>query len=245
MATRTGTAHGSGGRCTGGADHPARRNQAGSRSPPRWPRQTRRRPPASPSWNSAARSHLSPFGRVLQAGDYLLETLVLQSLLILFYHCTFYNINNLYNSSMDSVQNPFAPGAGSKPPELAGREEILLDAKVAIERATAGRPSRGMLLLGLRGVGKTVLLNEIQRMATESGENISLFLEAPEGRSLVEMLVPALRKALLQLSKKERAEARAKKALSALRNFASVFKVKIGEVQIGIEPDPGTADSGE
>jgi hypothetical protein len=59
------------------------------------------------------------------------------------------------------------------------------------------------------------------------------------------MLVPALRKALLQLSRKERAEARAKKAIAALRNFASVFKVKIGDVQIGIEPDPGTADSGE
>ena len=146
---------------------------------------------------------------------------------------------------MDPILNPFAPGAGSRPPELAGREDILDEARIAIERTTAGRPSRGMLLLGLRGVGKTVLLNEIQRMATESGENVCLFLEAPEGRSLAEMLVPALRKALLQLSKKERAEARAKKAIAALRNFASVFKVKIGEVQIGVEPDPGTADSGD
>jgi hypothetical protein len=82
-------------------------------------------------------------------------------------------------------------------------------------------------------------------MATESGESICLFLEAPEGRSLAEMMVPALRKALLQLSRKERAAARARKGLAALRNFASVFKVKIGEVEIGFEPEPGTADSGD
>jgi hypothetical protein len=146
---------------------------------------------------------------------------------------------------MDPVLNPFSPGAGSRPPELAGREDILADAKVAVERTLEGRQSRGMLLLGLRGVGKTVLLNEIRRMASESGDSICLYLEAPEGRSLAEMMVPALRKALLQLSRKERAALRARKGLAALRNFASVFKVKIGEVEIGFEPDPGVADSGD
>jgi hypothetical protein len=146
---------------------------------------------------------------------------------------------------MNPVLNPFAPGAGSRPPELAGREDVLTEARVAIERAASGRQSRGMLLLGLRGVGKTVLLNEIQRLAAESGENVCLFLEAPEGRTLAEMMVPALRKALLGLSRKERAAARAKKGLAALRNFASVFKVKIGAVEIGFEPDPGVADSGD
>ena len=60
---------------------------------------------------------------------------------------------------MDPVKNPFAPGAGSRPPELAGRQAIINDARVAIDRALLGRPSRSQVFLGLRGVGKTVLLN--------------------------------------------------------------------------------------
>ena len=70
---------------------------------------------------------------------------------------------------MDAVRNPFAPGAGSKPPELAGRESILQDAQTAIQRALIGKPSRSQMLLGLRGVGKTVLLNKIEDMAEAAG----------------------------------------------------------------------------
>src|SRR5688572_8321475 len=135
---------------------------------------------------------------------------------------------------MDPITNPFTPGAGSTPPELAGRDDLLAQARIAIERAASGRPARGMILLGLRGVGKTVLLNEIDRMATESGRNACLYLEAPEKRSLAEMLVPALRKALLQLSRKDRAARKARKAIAALRNFASAFKVQVGDLEIGV-----------
>lgn len=90
---------------------------------------------------------------------------------------------------MDAVRNPFAPGAGSNPPELAGREIILEDAQTAIERALIGKSSRSQMLLGLRGVGKTVLLNKIEELA-ESAGHVTSFIEAPEGKSLSELLVP-------------------------------------------------------
>ena len=81
---------------------------------------------------------------------------------------------------MNPVHNPFAPGAGSPPPELAGRKHILEDAEVAIQRALLGKPFRSQILLGLRGVGKTVLLNKIQDMA-ENHRHLVSFIEAPEG----------------------------------------------------------------
>ncbi|WP_375211844.1 hypothetical protein [Aquabacterium sp.] len=70
---------------------------------------------------------------------------------------------------MAPVRNPFAPGAGSRPPELAGREAILRDAEVAIQRAVIGKPSRSQMLLGLRGVGKTVLLSKIESWRRTQG----------------------------------------------------------------------------
>lgn len=83
---------------------------------------------------------------------------------------------------MDPVRNPFAPGAGSRPPELAGREAILRDAQIAVQRASLGKPSRSQMLLGLRGVGKTVLLNKIEEMAEAAG-HITSSIEAPEAQS--------------------------------------------------------------
>ena len=63
---------------------------------------------------------------------------------------------------MDKMRNPFAPGAGVLPPELAGREGIIDDATINIQRATLGLNCRSQMLLGLRGVGKTVLLNKLE-----------------------------------------------------------------------------------
>ena len=100
---------------------------------------------------------------------------------------------------MDPVRNPFAPGAGSRPPELAGRESILRDAEIAVMRALIGKPSRSQMLLGLRGVGKTVLLNRIEEMAGNLG-HVTSFIEAPEGKPLSELLVPKLSQALRKLS---------------------------------------------
>jgi hypothetical protein len=144
---------------------------------------------------------------------------------------------------MDPVRNPFAPGAGSRPPELAGRESILHDADVAIQRALLGKPSRSQMLLGLRGVGKTVLLAKIEEMAEAAG-HLTSFIEAPEGRPLGELLIPKITQALRKLSVIENAKGKAHSALRALRSFASAFNLTYGEFGISVEPETGVADSG-
>ena len=68
---------------------------------------------------------------------------------------------------MDPVRNPYAPGAGQRPPELAGRDRELGQFEVVLERIARGRPERSMVLTGLRGVGKTVLLNSFRSMALQ------------------------------------------------------------------------------
>lgn len=68
---------------------------------------------------------------------------------------------------MDPLKNPFAPGAGNRPPELAGRDDVLAEIDQALARVIHGRHDRGHLLKGLRGVGKTVLLNEIEGRSSE------------------------------------------------------------------------------
>ena len=145
---------------------------------------------------------------------------------------------------MDPVRNPFAPGAGSQPPELAGRESILSDAHIAIQRALIGKPSRSQMLLGLRGVGKTVLLSKIEEMAERSG-HVTSFIEAPESRSLSELLVPKINQVLRKLSVVEQAKAKAHQALRALRSFASVVKVSYGDASLSVDPEVGIADSGD
>jgi hypothetical protein len=145
---------------------------------------------------------------------------------------------------MNPAINPFAPGAGTRPPELAGRDRIIADASVVLERVRSGRPARSQMLLGLRGVGKTVLLNRISEVAEEQGY-LTVVLEAPEGRRLAEMLVPPLRRLLVQLSRTERVQIRARKALGVLRSFASAFKVAVGDVEFGVEAEAGSADSGD
>lgn len=143
---------------------------------------------------------------------------------------------------MDPRRNPFAPGAGTRPPELAGRDEIIERAGIALARVRLGRPARSQMLLGLRGVGKTVLLSEIARIAEAEGYR-AIELEAPENRRLAEMLVPPLRSVLNRLSTVAKARAVATAALRGLHSFASVFKVTVGDVELGVT-EPGVADSG-
>jgi hypothetical protein len=145
---------------------------------------------------------------------------------------------------MDPVRNPFAPGAGSQPPELAGRRAIVEDAQVALSRVIQGRTSQSQILLGLRGVGKTVLLNKIEAQAQDVGY-ITSFIEAPEDRPLPELLYPRLQQVLRKLSVIEGAKTKAVTALGALKSFASAFKVSMGDVSIAYEPEVGTADSGD
>ena len=144
---------------------------------------------------------------------------------------------------MDPVRNPFAPGAGSQPPELAGRDQIIEDSSVALQRILLGRHDRSQLFLGLRGTGKTVLLNKIENMAEDSGFLTSL-IEAPENRDLAELLYPKIRQVLQKLSLVESAKDKAHRALRTLRSFASVFKIKMGDASISVDPEQGSADSG-
>ncbi|WP_294338109.1 ATP-binding protein [uncultured Sphingomonas sp.] len=144
---------------------------------------------------------------------------------------------------MDPIRNPFAPGAGSQPPELAGREDIIRAADTALQRVLQGRPAQSEMLLGLRGVGKTVLLNKIEQLAEDYGY-LTSFIEAPEDRNLVELLYPRVHQVLRQLSLVEAARAATYRAMRALRGFAAVFKVSVGDFDVSVDPEPGVADSG-
>ncbi|MEB0136293.1 ATP-binding protein [Actimicrobium sp. CCC2.4] len=145
---------------------------------------------------------------------------------------------------MDPVHNPFAPGAGSQPPQLAGRQAIIDEAGVAIQRALLYKSTRPQMFLGLRGVGKTVLLNKIQEMAEQAGHLVS-FVEAPENRSLGELLMPKIDQLLHKLSVTASAKAKVYSALRALRSFGSAFKLTYGDVSLSVEAEPGVADSGD
>lgn len=145
---------------------------------------------------------------------------------------------------MDRRLNPYAPGAGLQPPELAGRDALLEAAKIDMLRVLERRPTKGMMLLGLRGVGKTVLLNRLVQIADENGIKTAK-IEAPEGGSLPALLAPELRRILYSLDIKAAAGRKMRRAVTVLRNFAATFKVKIGEIEFGIEPAPGEADTGD
>lgn len=145
---------------------------------------------------------------------------------------------------MDPYRNPFAPGAGSRPPELAGRDAILELARISCARAVHGRSARSIMLLGLRGTGKTVLLNEIGRNAEQEGLLVSK-VESPEGESLARLIYPEMRKVLRSLSGTEAAKQIATRGLSGLRNFASIFKIEFAGFEVGVEPELGLADTGD
>jgi anti-anti-sigma regulatory factor len=146
---------------------------------------------------------------------------------------------------MDPRRNPYAPGAGSRPPELAGRDELIEAVAIALDRIRDGRHAQSTILTGLRGVGKTVLLNEMRREAEARGI-VTLAIEAPEGRSLPAMLAPSLRAALLRLDHGAALRSKAKVALGGLARFVRAFKVQLGEIEASIDFAPaGTADSGD
>jgi hypothetical protein len=155
------------------------------------------------------------------------------------------NINdNIYKlDKMDRRKNPYAPGAGVQPPALAGRDKLLEEAHIDLDRVQLGRPVRGMMLLGLRGVGKTVLLNRLKGIADTLGFFTSK-IEAPEGGRLPELLVPDLRRILFSLDLISGTGDKVRRGMSALRNFGSAFKISIGEIEIGMTPSPGVADTG-
>ena len=147
---------------------------------------------------------------------------------------------------MDPRQNPYAPEAGTPPPKLAGRDELIERAAVALDRIRAGRSARSIVLYGLHGVGKTVLLNRIRRDAEERGF-VSAGIEASEERSLPALLLPVLRTALLRLSSGEALKDDLLKGMRALASFKSALTARFGDIEVGIDADPefGLADSGD
>ena len=147
---------------------------------------------------------------------------------------------------MDPIKNPFAPGAGSPPPELVGRDPILAQARVLLGRVKQKKSEKSMLLTGLRGVGKTVLLNEIERLAKSEAYR-TIQIEAHEDKPLGPLIAPYLRTVLYELDRVAGAGDKAKRALAVLRSFIGVLKVEVGEVTFGLDIDPekGSADSGD
>lgn len=147
---------------------------------------------------------------------------------------------------MNPITNPYAPGAGTPPPELAGRDDLLQLVSIATRRIQAGRQAKSVLMIGLRGVGKTVLLDRMREDAESTGLH-TLRIEAPEGRSLPAILAPQLRQALLRLSRSEKAKDLGRRALQALAGFAKALKLKYEDIEVGfdVEPEPGLADNGD
>jgi len=147
---------------------------------------------------------------------------------------------------MNPILNPYSPGAGTPPPELAGRAELREKVRVAIGRIQIGNSAKSVLMVGLRGVGKTVLLDRMRQDAQASGI-YALKIEAPEDRSLPALLVPQLRLILLKLSAIESAKEFAIRGLRALAGFAKALKVKYKDIEVSLdfEPEPGLADNGD
>ena len=146
---------------------------------------------------------------------------------------------------MDENRNPFNPGAGVSPPELAGRAEVMQQAIIALERTKRGRHAKSLLVLGLRGVGKTVLLNEIAKQAAQRNY-LTETIEAQDSGDLRMILTYSVRRILLTLDGGKQAVEAVKKGLRVLRSFLGSIKISAGSVDItlGVDPEIGQADSG-
>ncbi|HEU5473045.1 MAG TPA: AAA family ATPase [Actinophytocola sp.] len=151
---------------------------------------------------------------------------------------------------MDPVRNPFAPGAGQRPPELAGRDRELDAFDVVLERVARGRPERSLVLTGLRGVGKTVLLGELRSMAVRRGWGAGKIEARPEA-DLRRPLSAALHRAIRDLAVQHRAPERVEAVLGVLKAFAlraTPAGAKLRErwqPGIDVPASQGRADSGD
>lgn len=142
---------------------------------------------------------------------------------------------------MDPVDNPFSPGAGTPPPAFVGREDLIESYRVALRRTVSGRPGKSIMPIGLRGVGKTVLLNRFDQMAQE--ENlVRAFIEAPETGDFEHLLAARLRSILLELDRGTVSQA-VKRALGTLKSFS--YNLPDGtSISLNVDPIAGSADSG-
>ncbi len=147
---------------------------------------------------------------------------------------------------MNPIKNPFSPGAGNRPPEFAGREAILKQSLLALERIKSGKTERSPLMIGLRGVGKTVLLVEIRKKAEVAGYR-TMMVEAQEELPLPKLLLPGLRKLLLGLDSTKALGEKVKRSLRVLKSFLLAVKVTVGDMEFALDapPEIGSADSGQ
>ena len=145
---------------------------------------------------------------------------------------------------MDPVRNPYSAGAGTPPPALTGRDAVLADFDVAVQRLGLGRHANSVVLTGLRGAGKTVLLREFERVAAKHGWVVGA-VEAGAGMPFVEDLGSAAREALLELSTGARMAARARRAMEVFRSFQVTWRLPdLGDLSAGFDAAAGRADSG-
>lgn len=146
---------------------------------------------------------------------------------------------------MDPVRNPYAPGAGQQPPELAGRDSELHNFEVILERAIAGRPVRSPMLCGLRGVGKTVLLNALRSQALHRGWGTGK-IEGRADQSLRQPMAQALHRALREVGGRTADAGRLRRLMGVLKSF-SLKSSPDGSWAVSLDVDAaaGRADSGD
>lgn len=147
---------------------------------------------------------------------------------------------------MDPITNPYTPGAGTPPRELAGRDDLREKVRICLERLRIGNSAKSVIMVGLRGVGKTVLLDKM-RLDAEQGGICTVRIEVPENKSLPAVIAPALRLALLKLSRTESVKDFAERSLRALAGLAKSLKLKYQDIEVGLdfEVEPGLADNGD
>lgn len=145
---------------------------------------------------------------------------------------------------MDPVRNPFNPGAGTPPPALVGRDALIATFRVAVQRTMQGRPGQSLMPIGLRGVGKTVLLNRFIEEARALGAN-AVLIEAPEDGNLRQLLAREARRVLLHLDRAGALSHAVKRALRVFKSF-SITVGPDGSLSAGVDVDAeiGAADSG-
>ena len=155
-----------------------------------------------------------------------------------------------YRPSVDPIRNPYAPGAGQRPPELAGRDRELQQFEVTLERVAAGRPERSMVLSGLRGVGKTVLLNALRGLAVQRAWGTGK-IEARPDQSLRLPLAQAVHAAVREVGHRHRDPDRVDEVAGVVKAFALRTALKdrkraaAGSRRIDVPAAKGRADSGD
>ena len=145
---------------------------------------------------------------------------------------------------MDRLRNPFTPGAGALPPELAGRSSVIDDGRVLAGRSLLGRYEKSLLLIGLRGVGKTMLLKHLAENDRRAGV-VPVVIEVRNVQSDFEELALRVKDALCTIDFSSKVKDSVNRAFSTLRNFIKTFSLNIGEFGITIETSRDSATTGK